>query len=153
MDVLKTYNKFLMICIISIFLFWSGYFLSNMFFSGLLNKKEITKEYKTIPDLIGKSYVEAEKVAHSEGFVLVAENEVLDKNQLIINQKPKPEVFSRKGDSLVVCLENNSQMEYFPDFRGVSLEEAVILATENGILIRNISYMKSSEEKNRVLAY
>ena len=80
-----------------------------------------------VPDLVGKTTAEAEKMLKDMGLELVIAKKVIDAEKpkdLIISQDPQPGNKVSKGGTVEVVVSKGQELVSVPDCRGLTLEKA-----------------------------
>ena len=91
-----------------------------------------------VPDLVGKTTAEAEKMLKDMGLELVIAKKVIDAEKpkdLIISQDPQPGNKVSKGGTVEVVVSKGQELVSVPDCRGLTLEKARALIEDANLKV------------------
>lgn len=95
-----------------------------------------------VPDLVGKTTTEAEKVLKDSGLELVIAKKVIDPERpkdVIISQDPQAGSKISKGGTVEVVVSKGAELVVVPDCRGLTLERARALIGEVNLKVGDVT--------------
>lgn len=109
-----------------------------------------------VPDLRGKSLIEASNIARGKDLYIMVKGEDYDSyipQGYIIRQDVPPGNTVKEGREIMVILSKGPAIKYIPDIVGQPIDTAEAILLENGIKIKKVIYVHSAEiPKNIVIA-
>ncbi|MCE5313216.1 MAG: PASTA domain-containing protein [Nitrospiraceae bacterium] len=109
-----------------------------------------------VPDLRGKTIVEANQVARSNNLYIRLEGEDYDSylpQGYIIRQDVPAKIKIKEGREIRIVTSKGPRVQYVPDIVGQPLDRAELLLRDRGIKINRIVYARSDKTpKNVVMA-
>jgi len=95
-----------------------------------------------VPDLVGKTVTEAEKILEGNGLELVIAKKVIDPEKpkdVIISQDPQPGSKVSKGGAVEVVVSKGAQLVTVPDCRGLTREKAEALIERANLKLGDVT--------------
>ncbi len=114
---------------------------------AMRESKLIDGQNYVIPSLQGKKISEAKELASLRGFTLLESDTRMPSDQyaegLIISQSPLSGVKGKAGDKITVVVSSGSDHTVVPNFVGMTLQDAILEASEAGLRLSDPVYMAS----------
>jgi beta-lactam-binding protein with PASTA domain len=107
-----------------------------------------------LPDITNLSLKEAEDILEKENLslqVLAEEYNPLTPPGIILSQSPAPQAKVKKGRIIKVVLSKGEKMVLMPDLKGVSLRQAEIMLSEEGLKVGEINWTISDSFPENVV--
>lgn len=113
----------------------------------LIYGSRFVQEIET-PDLIGKSYTDAQRIADEKGLRLDIQNEIFNDNKpegTILEQKPSAGEKIKPGNTIYVTISKGNKTVEVPDLVGVTLERSMRILKDRGLT--NVKVKEEFSEK------
>lgn len=133
-----------------------GIFITGILSGHLTFKLLSFNKTVTVPDLRGKSMIEADNILQKSGLYIRLEGEDFDPTipkGYIIWQNVPPDSSVKEGREIKVILSKGTIITYIPDVSGQPVDQVVSLLRDKGITLKKIIYVHSdSIDRNTVIA-
>jgi beta-lactam-binding protein with PASTA domain len=121
---------------------YAGIALSVALVSGLVSFYVISKVIKVeVPDLLGRSRVEASRLIHALGLELVVSEEVFDAyvpEGYVIEQSIEPGTYVENDTEVHIVVSKGPEVRLIPSFMGKQLDEAQRMLLAEGLELQQI---------------
>jgi len=144
-------SKLLKIPLYLLILFAVGLAAGHLTFKALTFSKSVV-----VPDVQGKSMIEANTILKNEGLYIRVEGEDYDPavpEGFIVRQDIPSGNKVKEGREIKVIVSKGPRIKYVPDLVGLTLDEAETQSRERGIRIGRVLYLHDRDTpKNTIIA-